>query len=39
MSLFTGRSLAWSALRMALLGSAAAVATFLIGRLLGVSVS
>jgi len=39
MSLFTGRSLAWSALRMALLGSAAAAATFLIGRLLGVSIS
>jgi VIT1/CCC1 family predicted Fe2+/Mn2+ transporter len=39
MSLFTGRNPWWSALRMALLGSAAATATFLIGRLLGVSVS
>ena len=39
MSLFTGRSLVWSALRMALLGSAAAALTFGIGRLLGVSVS
>jgi VIT1/CCC1 family predicted Fe2+/Mn2+ transporter len=39
MSLFTGRSLWWSAVRMALLGSAAAAATFAIGKLLGVSVS
>jgi VIT1/CCC1 family predicted Fe2+/Mn2+ transporter len=39
MSLFTGRSLAWAALRMALLGSAAAALTYAIGRLLGVSVS
>jgi VIT1/CCC1 family predicted Fe2+/Mn2+ transporter len=39
MSLFTGRSLAWSALRMALLGSVAAAATFVIGRLFGVSLS
>jgi VIT1/CCC1 family predicted Fe2+/Mn2+ transporter len=38
MSLFTGRSVIWSATRMALLGSAAALATFLIGRLLGVAV-
>jgi VIT1/CCC1 family predicted Fe2+/Mn2+ transporter len=38
MSLFTGRALVWSALRMALLGSAAAAATFVIGRLLGVAV-
>lgn len=38
MSLFTGRSVMWSAARMALLGSAAAGATFLIGRLLGVTV-
>jgi len=38
MSLFTGRGMAWSALRMALLGSIAAAATFAIGRLLGVSV-
>jgi VIT1/CCC1 family predicted Fe2+/Mn2+ transporter len=37
MSLFTGRSVIWSALRMALLGSAAALATFAIGRLLGVA--
>ena len=39
MSLFTGRSLVWSAVRMALLGSAAAALTYGIGRLLGVSVS
>jgi VIT1/CCC1 family predicted Fe2+/Mn2+ transporter len=39
MSLFTGRSLWWSAVRMALIGSAAAAATFAIGKLLGVSVS
>ncbi len=39
MSLFTGRDPWWSAVRMALLGSAAAAATFLIGRLLGVAVS
>lgn len=39
MSLFTGRGVVWSALRMALLGSAAAAATFLIGTLLGVSAS
>jgi len=38
MSLFTGRGLVWSAVRMALLGSAAAGLTFGIGRLLGVSV-
>ncbi len=38
MSLFTGRGVLWSAVRMALLGSAAASATFLIGRLLGVAV-
>jgi VIT1/CCC1 family predicted Fe2+/Mn2+ transporter len=39
MSLFTGRGVVWSALRMAILGSAAAGATFLIGRLLGVAVA
>jgi VIT1/CCC1 family predicted Fe2+/Mn2+ transporter len=39
MSLFTGRGVIWSAVRMALLGSAAALATFLIGRLLGVAVA
>ena len=39
MSLFTGRGVAWSAIRMAILGSAAASATFLIGRLLGVAVA
>jgi vacuolar iron transporter family protein len=39
MSLFTGKSLVWSAVRMALLGSAAAGLTFGIGRLLGVSIS
>lgn len=39
MSLFTGRGLIWSAARMALLGSAAAGATFLIGRWLGVAVA
>ena len=38
MSLFTGRGLIRSALRMALLGSAAAGATFLIGRLVGTAV-
>jgi VIT1/CCC1 family predicted Fe2+/Mn2+ transporter len=38
MSLFTGRRPLWSALRMALLGSAAGAATWLIGRLLGVAV-
>ena len=38
MSLFTGRGLVWSAVRMALLGSAAAGLTFGIGRLLGVSI-
>lgn len=35
MSLFTGRSVIWSAVRMALLGSAAALATFSIGGWLG----
>jgi VIT1/CCC1 family predicted Fe2+/Mn2+ transporter len=39
MSLFTGRGVIWSAVRMALLGSAAAAATFVIGRLLGVAVA
>ena len=39
MSLFTGRRLVWSALRMALLGAAAVAATWLIGRVLGVAVS
>ena len=39
MSLFTGRGVVWSAVRMAILGSAAAGATFLIGRLLGVAVA
>lgn len=39
MSLFTGRSVWWSAIRMAILGSAAAAATFAIGKLLGASVS
>ena len=39
MSLFTGRNMLWSALRMALIGSAAAAITFAIGRLLGVSIS
>jgi len=38
MSLFTGRNAWWSALRMALLGSAAAAITYLIGSWLGVSV-
>jgi len=38
MSLFTGRSAWWSALRMALLGSAAALTTYSIGSWLGVSV-
>lgn len=35
MSLFTGRSAAWSALRMALIGSGAAAVTYGIGRLFG----
>lgn len=39
MSLFTGRNTFWSAIRMALIGSAAAAITFLIGHVLGVSVS
>jgi VIT1/CCC1 family predicted Fe2+/Mn2+ transporter len=39
MSLFTGRNPWWSGLRMALIGSAAAAATFAIGKLLGVSVN
>ncbi|MFZ5877682.1 MAG: VIT1/CCC1 transporter family protein [Nitrospirota bacterium] len=39
MSLFTGRGVLWSAVRMAVLGSAAAAATFVIGRLLGVAVA
>jgi VIT1/CCC1 family predicted Fe2+/Mn2+ transporter len=39
MSLFTGRSMIWSALRMALIGSAAAAITFVIGHFLGVSIS
>jgi vacuolar iron transporter family protein len=38
MSLFTGRSVLWSALRMALLGAAAAGLSYAIGRLLGVSI-
>jgi len=38
MSLFTGRSAIWGGLRMLAIGSAAGGATFLIGRLLGVSV-
>jgi vacuolar iron transporter family protein len=39
MSLFTGRGVLWSALRMALLGAAAAGLSYTVGRLLGVSVS
>lgn len=38
MSLFTGRSALWSAIRMALLGSGAAAATFSIGWALGIAV-
>jgi VIT1/CCC1 family predicted Fe2+/Mn2+ transporter len=38
-SLFTGRNPVRSALRQAMIGALAAGATFLIGRLLGVSVS
>ncbi len=37
LSLFTGRSMVWGALRMAMIGSAAGTATFGVGRLLGVS--
>jgi vacuolar iron transporter family protein len=36
-SLFTGRGLLWSALRMVLIGAIAAGATFLVGHLLGVA--
>ncbi|MGH8401980.1 MAG: VIT1/CCC1 transporter family protein [Gammaproteobacteria bacterium] len=36
-SLFTGRGLLWSALRMVLIGVLAAGATFLVGHLLGVA--
>jgi VIT1/CCC1 family predicted Fe2+/Mn2+ transporter len=38
MSLFTGRGVIWSALRMALLGAAAAGLSYAVGRLLGVSI-
>jgi VIT1/CCC1 family predicted Fe2+/Mn2+ transporter len=38
MSLFTGRGVLWSALRMALLGAAAAALSYAVGRLLGVSI-
>jgi VIT1/CCC1 family predicted Fe2+/Mn2+ transporter len=38
MSLFTGRNVLWSALRMALLGGVAAGLTYTVGRLLGVAV-
>jgi VIT1/CCC1 family predicted Fe2+/Mn2+ transporter len=37
MSLFTGRNAAWSALRMALIGSGAAAVTYGIGRLFGIA--
>lgn len=39
MSLFTGKNALWSALRMAFIGSLAALATHLIGRLMGVRAS
>jgi VIT1/CCC1 family predicted Fe2+/Mn2+ transporter len=39
MSLFTGRRPVWSAVRMALIGAAAAAATYAIGALLGVAVT
>ncbi len=39
MSLFTGRSVVWSAVRMALIGSGAAAATFFIGRLFDVALT
>jgi VIT1/CCC1 family predicted Fe2+/Mn2+ transporter len=38
MSLFTGRGVLWSALRMALIGAAAAGLSYAVGRLLGVSI-
>lgn len=38
MSLFTGRNFVWSGLRMLLIGSAAALITFWIGRLVGVEI-
>lgn len=37
MSLFTGRNFAWGGLRMLLIGGGACAATFLIGKVLGVS--
>lgn len=39
LSLFTGRSALWSGLRMLLIGGAAGTVTYLVGRLLGVSLS
>jgi VIT1/CCC1 family predicted Fe2+/Mn2+ transporter len=39
MSLFTGRGVLWSALRMALLGAAAAGLSYAVGRMLGVSIA
>jgi len=39
LSLFTGRRALWSGLRMLLIGATAGLATFLIGRLLGVTLS
>jgi VIT1/CCC1 family predicted Fe2+/Mn2+ transporter len=38
MSLFTGRSVLWSAVRMVLLGASAAGLSYAVGRLLGVSI-
>jgi len=38
LSLFTGRSALWSGARLALIGSAAAAATYAVGRLFGVAV-
>lgn len=39
LGVFTGRSVAWSGLRMVLIGGAAAAATYLIGTLFGVALS
>jgi VIT1/CCC1 family predicted Fe2+/Mn2+ transporter len=39
LSIFTGRNMAYSGLRMVVIGALAAIVTFVIGRLLGVSVA
>jgi VIT1/CCC1 family predicted Fe2+/Mn2+ transporter len=37
-SIFTGRNMAYSGIRMVLIGAGTSVITFLVGRLLGVTV-